>query len=89
MAEQQQQHIIGYDFQSKEKFPSAYQCVICHLLIRKLIELPCSHPYCEQCLLRWEQQKLDKQQGPQTSLKCMVCRNVYVEKDVNIHLFFT
>ena len=84
MAEQQQQQqqpIIGYDFKIKdENFPTTYQCLICHLLIRKLIELPCSHPYCEQCLLRWEQQKLE---GPQAPFKCMVCKKIYVEKDVS------
>ena len=50
----------GYDFQTKDKTPTIYQCLICHLLIRDFTELPCSHPYCRECLLRWEEQKSEE-----------------------------
>lgn len=58
--QQQNQPTAGYDFKTKNVSPDVYQCIICHLLIRQFTELTCSHPYCKNSLLRWEQQKTEQ-----------------------------
>ena len=57
MAEKQE--IVGYNFITKEPSPKAYQCMICHLLIRGCTELKCGHSFCKLCLERWEEKKKD------------------------------
>ena len=57
MAEKQE--IIGYDFTTKHPAPKAYQCMICHLLIRGFTELKCGHSFCKLCLERWEEKRKD------------------------------
>ena len=53
------QEIIGYDFTAKHPTPKAYECMICHLLIRGCTELKCGHSFCKLCLERWEEKKKD------------------------------
>ena len=50
----------GYEFKVKGKLPTTCQCLICQELIRECTELPCHHPYCKSCLLRWEEQKREE-----------------------------
>ena len=47
----------GYDFNLPDdiEIPAEYKCLICHFYIRKAIELPCSHAFCDLCLTKWEQ----------------------------------
>ena len=48
----------GYDFITKSKnTPTAYKCLICHLLIHDFTELQCGHSFCKECLERWEKAK--------------------------------
>jgi len=51
---------IGYDFTVKDKTPPEYVCLICHLLLREATELPnCHHVFCNQCLVKWEDKKIE------------------------------
>ena len=52
--------VIGYDFKTKNPAPTAYQCLICHLLIRGCTELKCGHSYCKECLEHWEDFKREE-----------------------------
>ena len=52
--------VIGYDFNTKHPVPKAYQCLICHLLIRGFTELKCGHSFCKLCLERWEELKREE-----------------------------
>ena len=56
-----EQRVGGYDFKTTEKkTPPEYVCLICQLLLKKATELPCSHVYCQECLLKWEEKKLEE-----------------------------
>ena len=50
----------GYDFKPKQPVPTAYTCMICHLLIRDCTELKCGHSYCKECLKHWEDLRLEE-----------------------------
>ena len=40
--------------------PKEYVCQFCYLLLKKATELPCSHAYCKDCLVRWEEKKVQE-----------------------------
>ena len=50
---------VGYNFNLEDEIPAEYKCLVCHLYIRNAIELPCSHAFCDLCLTRWEQRKVE------------------------------
>ena len=39
---------------SVEFLDGTFECVICKLTIRELIELPCGHAGCKSCIQKWE-----------------------------------
>ncbi|XP_066921068.1 TNF receptor-associated factor 3-like [Clytia hemisphaerica] len=73
----------GYEFKVKGKLPTTCQCLICQELIRECTELPCHHPYCKSCLLRWEDQKLEENErlGRNHVLRCLLCNQEYKVQD--------
>ena len=60
MMEEEIKKGVGYDFKTKYTAPTAYKCLICHLLIRGFTELTCGHSYCRECLKRWEELKIQE-----------------------------
>jgi len=50
----------GYDFETVDPTPAEYVCMICHMLLREAIKLPCTHIYCKDCLVRWENIKINE-----------------------------
>ena len=70
----------GYEFKVKGKLPTTCQCLICQELIRECTELPCHHPYCKSCLLRWEEQKREENErlGRYQKLNPVVCCMILV-----------
>ena len=38
-----------------------YMCLVCPYLLKEGIELPCSHVYCNHCLMEWEDLKVKKE----------------------------
>ena len=66
---------IGYDLKTKEPALTEYFCLICQFLLRNAIELPCSHVYCNDCLIRWEEKKLSE--NIDVDLTCTLCRKPY------------
>ncbi|XP_066930818.1 TNF receptor-associated factor family protein DDB_G0290965-like [Clytia hemisphaerica] len=69
----------GYEFKTKGKLPTSCQCLICQELIRQCVELPCRHPFCSSCLLRWEDQKRKERKGleQERTFRCMLCNQEY------------
>jgi len=50
----------GYDFETVDPIPAEYVCLICQMLLREATELPCTHIYCKNCLVRWEDKTLNE-----------------------------
>uniref|UniRef100_A0A7M5XCZ4 Uncharacterized protein n=2 Tax=Clytia hemisphaerica TaxID=252671 RepID=A0A7M5XCZ4_9CNID len=66
----------GYTFKLESgEIPAEYKCLICHLLIRNATELPCSHVFCDQCLLKWEERQHDMNKD--APLRCSLCNQAY------------
>ena len=47
----------GYDFKTVGELLPLYECIFCHLIIKRFTELPCGHGFCEACLSLWEEKK--------------------------------
>eukprot|EP00111_Clytia_hemisphaerica_P003477 TCONS_00009928-protein len=63
----------GYDYEVRGDTPRECQCVICHHLLRKAIDLPCGHAFCKRCLSDWENEILARN----NNLVCSVCQTPY------------
>ena len=50
----------GYDFDMVGIIPAEYKCIICHLLLKETTGLPCSHAFCRQCLTKWEDNQIER-----------------------------
>uniref|UniRef100_A0A7M5XF27 Uncharacterized protein n=1 Tax=Clytia hemisphaerica TaxID=252671 RepID=A0A7M5XF27_9CNID len=69
----------GYEFKTKGKLPTRCQCLICQELLKQCVELPCRHPFCSSCLVRWEDQKRKERKGleQERPFRCMLCNQEY------------
>ena len=50
----------GFPFVLAGEEINEFECPICSLLIRNATELKCEHLFCEDCLLYYEKDQLDK-----------------------------
>jgi len=52
----------GFQFELVGEMIKEWECPICLMIIKDVVELPCSHIYCEVCLVYHEEKIFPKEE---------------------------
>ena len=56
----------GFQFDAAGEMTKEWECSICLMIIRDVVDLPCNHIYCEQCLEYHEDKVCPREERDET-----------------------